>query len=310
MKSGVISTNTIDCESGLASVEFPGNLEDIIFEDYEIQKIVRDGSEFSLEATNRPIIDEISLKLFVNNLEVASLLCINQQQVELALGFLYNEGVINSYADVSKVSYNPALLAVFVTLQKNITVKRQASLRSVTAGCGKCYTYINPQKRSQFRAIESYAHFSLSDLIAQMQTFTDSSRIYRSMGGVHSLLFKSKDEEFFSEDIGRHNCFDKIVGILLMKDKLDLAKWGVVFISGRVTSEIMTKAIRLGVPVVVSKSTPSVTAIKLANEYQITLLGYVVNNQGYVYSGSKRLYVNDSASCLRGAHHSLKTQGS
>lgn len=106
---------------------------------------------------------------------------------------------------------------------------------------------------------------------------------------MHSLLFKAHDSEFFSEDIGRHNCFDKVTGMLLREGRLSLVSGGVVYISGRVTSEIMMKAVRIDVPVIVSKSTPSLAAIKLAHEYDVTLLGYVIGDHGFVYSGADRL---------------------
>ncbi len=62
-----------------------------------------------------------------------------------------------------------------------------------------------------------------------------------------------------------------------------------MFVSGRVSSEIITKVIRMGVPVLVSRSTPTSAAVNLARQYQVTLLGYVRKNSGYVYSGEERL---------------------
>jgi FdhD protein len=68
-----------------------------------------------------------------------------------------------------------------------------------------------------------------------------------------------------------------------------LVETGMLFVSGRVSSEIITKAIRLGAPVLVSRSTPTAAAVNLAREYNVTLLGYVRSNSGYVYAGADRL---------------------
>ncbi|SHH56142.1 FdhD protein [Sporobacter termitidis DSM 10068] len=264
-------------------------MEDAIFEEFDVLKISRGDGGYVLEDVCKPVISEISLKIYVNGIETASLLCLNRQQEELALGFLYSEGVISSGEDVGEVCYNERAMAVLVTLREGVSVKRQESLRSITAGCGKCFTYINPLKRSQFRKVDSAGRFSLEDIMRRMRDFAGRSDIFRLVGGVHSLLFYTPGYSVFSEDIGRHNCLDKVAGTLLKEGRLALAEEGIVFISGRVTSEIMTKAIRLGIPVIVSKSTPSAAAVKLANEYNITLLGYARSDTGYVYSGAGRL---------------------
>jgi FdhD protein len=102
-------------------------------------------------------------------------------------------------------------------------------------------------------------------------------------------LFYSSDYELLNEDIGRHNCFDKISGILLKEQRIDLTKEGLIFVSGRISSEIVTKVIRLGIPVIVSRSTPTTAAVKLASQYNVTLMGYVRNDTGYIYTCPSRI---------------------
>ena len=264
-------------------------MEDSIFEEFNVLKIGKDDGGYTLEEISKPVIAEISLKIYVNDMEIASLLCLNQQQEELAVGFLYSEGVINAYEDIEDIYYNERAMAVLITLRDGISLKRQESLRSVTAGCGKCYTYINPLRHSQFKKASDSTQFSLAEIMDRMRQFTGQSELFRVIGGVHSLLFYTPEFSLFSEDIGRHNCLDKIIGALLKRGKLKEAESGVAFISGRVTSEIMTKIIRLGAPVIVSKSTPSAAAVKLADQYNITLLGYARSDTGYIYSGADRL---------------------
>ena len=70
---------------------------------------------------------------------------------------------------------------------------------------------------------------------------------------------------------------------------MDLVKDGLLFVSGRVSSEIITKVIRMGVPVLVSRATPTAAAVNLAREYHVTLLGYVRKDSGFVYAGENRL---------------------
>lgn len=265
------------------------DLEDTIYEELNVGEITRDKNGCRVSDTSKKVIAEISLKVIVNGTELVSVLCMNQYQEELALGFLYNEGVINSYSDIENIYFNDKMLAVIINLKEGVIIDRQESLRSITSGCGKCYTYINPLKQSQYKAVESSATYSINTILNLMNDFITRSEIFANVGGVHSVLFHTADYEILIEDIGRHNCFDKITGLMLKENKLDLFSQGVVFVSGRISSEIMTKIIRMGVPVLVSKSTPTTAAVKLAIQHNVTLLGYVRASGGYIYSCRERL---------------------
>ncbi len=264
-------------------------MEDIIYEELNVSKITRDKDGCHVKEVTKRVIAEISLKVMVNGAELVSMLGLNQYQEELALGFLYNEGVLNSYADIENVYFNDKMLAVIINLKEGVIVDRQESLRSVASGCGKCYTYINPLKKSQYKTVESNVTHSMNSILNVMHDFATRSNIYVDVGGVHSVLLHTADYEILVEDIGRHNCLDKIAGLMLKENKLDLFGQAIVFVSGRISSEIMTKIIRMGTPVVVSRTTPTSAAVKLAQEHNITLLGYVRNNAGYIYSCPERL---------------------
>ena len=264
-------------------------MEDTIYEELSVSEITRDKDGCHVRDITKKVIAEISLKVMVNGAELVSVLCLNQYQEELALGFLYNEGVVNSYADIENVYFNDKMLAVIVNLKEGIIIDRQESLRSLTTGCGKCYTYINPLKKSQYRTVQSDMTYSMNTILNLMNNFVTRSNIYIDVGGVHSVLLHTADYEILVEDIGRHNCFDKIAGLMLKENNLDLFGQAIVFVSGRISSEIMTKIIRMGVPVLVSKSTPTSAAVKLAQQHNVTLLGYVRKNGGYIYSCPERL---------------------
>jgi FdhD protein len=126
-------------------------MEDTIYEEMNVGKIIRNKDGCHIQEISKKVIAEISLKVIVNGTELVSVLCLNQYQEELALGFLYNEGVINSYADVENIYFNDKMLAVIINLKEGVIIDRQESLRSLTSGCGKCYTYINPLKKSQYK---------------------------------------------------------------------------------------------------------------------------------------------------------------
>jgi FdhD protein len=264
-------------------------MDEKLFSGFDIKEIVSDNGAIRLRDSEKDVIGEISLKIYINGTEYASLLCLNQLTEELALGFLYSEGVIDTINDVASVSYNEQLFAVMINLSEGKSVEKCESLRSVTSGYGKCFTYINPLKQDKYTTLADEKKFSLGVIMQAMKDFEQRSEIFKTVGGVHSVLFQHEEFTVFNEDIGRHNCFDKIVGVLLKNDKMNLVENALLFVSGRVSSEIITKVIRMGVPVLVSRSTPTAAAVNLAREYNVTLLGYVRKESGFVYSGENRL---------------------
>jgi FdhD protein len=265
------------------------DMDERLFSNFEIKEFSSDNGVTRLRDCEKDVIGEISLKIYINGTEYASLLCLNQLTEELAIGFLYSEGVIDTFRDIASITYNERLFAVMIDLAPEKSVDKCESLRSVTSGCGKCFTYINPLKHDKFLALSYDKKFTLSNIMQFMKDFERRSEIYKTVGGVHSVLFQHDEFSVFNEDIGRHNCFDKITGVLLRNNKMTLTGNAILFVSGRVSSEIITKVIRMGVPVLVSRSTPTAAAVNLAREYKVTLLGYVRSNSGYVYSGEERL---------------------
>ena len=265
------------------------SMDERLYGAFTVKEIFSDADTTGLRDVEKDVIGEISLKIYINGTEYASLLCLNQLTEELTLGFLYSEGVIDTIDDVANITYNERLFAVMVDLVPGISVDKCESLRSVTSGCGKCFTYINPLKHDKFVPLSGNDRFPLRNILRSMKEFERRSEIYKTIGGVHSVLFHHDVFCVFNEDIGRHNCFDKIAGVLLRNDKMNLVEKGMLFVSGRVSSEIITKVIRLGVPVLVSRSTPTAAAVTLARKYNVTLLGYVRRNSGFVYSGEERL---------------------
>lgn len=139
-----------------------------IYEESAVCRIVMKNHGYSLEPASKSVIGEMSLMILVNKVEVATLLCLNRQHEDLALGFLYGEGLINSFDEVVDISCDHVAGAVYVTLADSVTVKRHSSLRSVTAGCGKCFTDISLQEPDASKRVKRQAVFPLDELLVQM----------------------------------------------------------------------------------------------------------------------------------------------
>lgn len=258
-----------------------------IKEDFPVVQFNTGGVEVKLWEETKAVVGEISLKIMINGVDYASLLCINQFQKEMALGFLYNEGVINDPADIKNIDFNEGHFTVAVELNERLKLNVGDSFRSVTSGCGKCYTYIKPTYRDLYAANTSASRYELKRITDLMKEFNREPPIFNAFGGVHAAKYVGDDLGVLVEDIGRHNCIDKIAGILLLKG--GKMSGGLMLVSGRISSEIVTKIVRMGVPVIASRSTPTIPALKLAEQYGITLLGYVREGRGVIYTGKERI---------------------
>lgn len=230
-----------------------------------------------------PVVNEISLSLTVNGEEWLSFMCTPIHQVELAIGFLYNERIISGLGDVADVRLCEAGDNVDVWLSYS-PKKPRSWIR--TSGCSGGSTSQDPS--IQIQVPKKIHRFPVRSIYTLINSLYDQQSLYKATGGIHTSVLCDGCEVIFSvEDIGRHNTLDKLAGMLLLRQwQIDNK---IILTTGRVSSEMMQKAIRLGCEIVVSRTSPSALAVQFARESGITLIGYAKRNQFNVYSHPERL---------------------
>ncbi len=234
------------------------------------------------EPVENGVISEASVDLMVNGKFWVSWLCTPTQLEELAVGFLYNEGVIDTYDEVSIVRLCD-LSNVDVWLTSD--VEPPAQWRR-TSGCGGGST----QAAAPVQTIPPSAmeKFDPAQIPGLMDKLLESQELYHEVRGVHcSILTDGIGLRAIAEDIGRHNTLDKIAGQML-RMHLPFEKW-IILTTGRISSEMLQKSARMGAYMVVSRTSPSSLSIELARQLGITLVGYARGNHFNVYSYPERL---------------------
>lgn len=221
--------------------------------------------------------------LHVNGQPLVQLMCTPAWLEELAVGFLFNEGLIEGASDVEEVK----VLAprdgnrwLDVWLAHEIEPPR---LRAITSGCsgGTTFEPAGSPVESDLRVTPQ----QVTHLVAEMSR---SAELYHRAGGLHvAALAEGERLQCVAEDIGRHNAVDKVAGHCLReglptRDRILLS-------SGRVSSEMVGKAARMGVPVVVSRTSPTSLSVQLAQAWHITLIGYTRRRSFRVYAGEERI---------------------
>jgi FdhD protein len=236
------------------------------------------------EAVQAEVIEEGQLALFVNGRELVALMCTPHDPEQLALGFLANEGLINSLEDVEISHVCSSGSCVDIWLSHSIWDKPRR--RIITSGCTGGQTFRDlADSQSPVESDLRTSPEQIGSLINQLQS--DDS-LYARARGVHvSALSDGKDLLVVVEDIGRHNTVDRLRGECL-RQGID-PKGKLLLTSGRISSEMIHKAAQMGCPVVASRTSPTSLTVQLARAWNITLCGYVRRNRMNVYSYPERL---------------------
>lgn len=214
---------------------------------------------------------------------------------ELALGFLFSEGIINRFSDVGNV-WTKGCNFIGITLQTGVRValeslekvERHSFVNSSCGVCGKKSIAAVMQRRKS--RIESTALVN-RDLISKLPGILRLQQPdFASTGGIHASAFFGLEGNLIAvrEDVGRHNALDKLIGSQLKSDKLPLNDC-VLLLSGRASFELIQKATGAGIPIVAAVGAPSSLAVELAKDCGMTLLGFVRDNRFNVYTGSQRI---------------------
>jgi FdhD protein len=230
------------------------------------------------------VVEEALACISVNGQELATFMCTPKNLDYLALGFLYNEGIIGGLADVRHWRVSKSKTCVDVWLNK--TDFKQPRRKIITAGCGGGVTFDDLSEVHE--PLESDLTATPGQLAGLMRQLHLGAALYHEARGVHTAVLADHEQVLLQvEDVGRHNCIDKLQGAALLggvttKDRILLS-------SGRISSEMINKARRLGTPIVCSRTSPTSLSLALAEAWNMTIVAYLRQDRMRVYSHPERV---------------------
>ena len=231
---------------------------------------------------------ESPVSLTVNGQVWLTSMCTPVNLEAMVLGFLFNESVIESIDEVEDVRVCEHGDNVDVWLSHN--VEQPTSWRR-TSGCTGGITAVDALARVDVSFDGDRPKVTPEAIGHLVEQLFEAQELYRETGGVHtSALGDGEKVVFVAEDIGRHNTLDKIAGLCLMNDVWPETR--LLISTGRISSEMLQKAARLQVPILISRTSPSSLSIEMAERYGITLIGYARRDRFNVYSNSQRILSN------------------
>ncbi|MBD6618917.1 formate dehydrogenase accessory sulfurtransferase FdhD [Komarekiella sp. 'clone 1'] len=220
---------------------------------------------------------------------------------ELAAGFLYSEGVINCKKDIQRMSYcvndsfdgQQRYNIVNVELRDGLIPDLQPLERHfyTSSACGVCGKASLEALRMRGCSVIPQGLKVTPEIIYSLPNQLRAAQgIFTATGGLHAAATFDAQGQLLNlrEDVGRHNALDKLIGTALLSDELPLNNH-IVMVSGRSSFEILQKSTTAGVPIVCSVSAPSSLAVSVAQEFGITLIGFLRGERFNVYTGWDRI---------------------
>ena len=225
------------------------------------------------------VVREQPLSVYVNGEKFLTLLCSPMNLDALVVGYLWMEQVIADPREITLLEISPIDGRAEVTLTQPVTLPTE---RILTSGCGGGITFRIDHRL--FPRLDSSLRVRPAELGARMKDLFGAAVHYQRSRGIHGAALADRDRLLFvAEDVGRHNAVDKVKGEALLRgvptDDL------VLLSTGRVSSEMLLKAARMGVPLVASRTSPTEMAVALAEQLGITVCGYVRPDGLNLYAG-------------------------
>jgi FdhD protein len=250
-----------------------------------------------ITATRDQVVVEEPLEIRIGGEPFQVLMRLPGWEKELALGFLYTEGIVRELAEVITIHFcgtatDPLLPpnVVDVNLTDAALARRgRRHLEVAYSSCGLCAKEAVSEICQKVPKVASTLTIAPAKILALMDRLHELQTVFKATGGTHAVALASPDGELFihAEDVGRHNAMDKVIGraVLTRQDLTDK----VALLSGRISFEMILKTARAGIPILAAVSAPTSMALELAQELDLTSVGFVRGQRLNIYTAPQRV---------------------
>ena len=257
-----------------------------IHNDSLTQKI--EGLDQDNNSISTKIIKEGALTIFLNKQEIVTLMCILDHPIYLAIGYLLNQNMIGKKDKIRSIDFDKDLNLIVVRTNKKTNYEKILKKKIVTSGCaqgtvfGNIYEEIEKIKITSKIIIRHKWIYEISKKINQIPS------LYLEAGAVHGCVIINKNKPIiYMEDVGRHNAVDKISGYMFLKNINPENK--IFYTTGRLTSEMIIKTVKMKIPILISRSGFTSWGVEIAKKTNLTLIGRAKGKRYTILSGHKRL---------------------
>ncbi len=212
---------------------------------------------------------------------------------DLVTGFLFNEAIINKASNILLMRYiSDDESSLLVELNDYVELNIDDTKRNfiTNSACGFCGRMDDASQKNAFIPAENNLKITTATLYALPALLQSSQSLFTETGGAHAVaLVNAKGELLYiSEDVGRHNAMDKLVGKMIKQNTLPLHEHIILF-SGRLSYELVQKSLMAGISIVCAIGAPTSLAVELAEDYGLTVIGFLKKESFNIYCGAHRI---------------------
>ena len=230
---------------------------------------------------------ERALTIFLNAQEIVTAMTIADYPEYLAIGYLLNQGMLQPDDMVTGVDYDEELSVVVVRTERATDYEEKLKKKVQTSGCAQGTVFGDLMEALENVSLPA-AEFRTSWLYALTQTINTTPSLYLEAGAIHGCVLAKEDRALvYMEDVGRHNAVDKIAG-WMFRERVP-ANDKIFYTTGRLTSEMVIKTVRMGIPILVSRSGFTAWGVELARKANLTLIGRARGKRFVALAGIDRI---------------------
>ncbi len=232
------------------------------------------------------ICEEEPVVFLLNGKNLVTFMCTPNELKELAIGHLFSRGIINNIKDITSLGACKDMKMIFATSSFEVDFNGIELNTVLSSGCGSGVKF--NESISKLPKIESDFHISIEEVKKLAIEMFMKAMMYKRYGGMHcAALSDGREIIALCEDVGRHNAVDKVIGKGLLKEVN--FKNTMLMTTGRISTDMVLKAANVACPFVVSRSIPTTSALELANNLGITVIGRIASSNPIVYMYEERI---------------------